>query len=207
MLTTPDPAVAAWNAAHPKGTLIQWRRTAEADFTNTGKTWTDAILVKGVPSVRVTARYFVPLSNGDFVPLSNVRLHPAAAQIAELGKVEVENLYFPPPDCEFCDVDTYHDGDGFRCPQCLARWSSNGRDGTRRCVECPDAEADVVGADKQPRCLPCAADVLAGVLEATAPYQCRRCGDEVVGIGIEHGELHARRLCGGCNHANERAAS
>lgn len=201
MLTTTDPAaaeVATWNTTHKPGTLIQWRRTAEADFTNTGKTWINAYLLKGVPTVRVTA--------GDFVPLANVRLHPATAQLAALGKVQVEDLYFPPPNCEFCDVDTEHDGDGFSCPQCRARWTSNGHDGTRRCVECADADADVFGADKQPRCLPCAADVLTGVMEATPPYQCRRCENEVVGIGLEHGELYARRLCGGCNHANERTA-
>lgn len=200
MTTITDPAaeVAAWNAAHKPGTLVQWRRTAEADFTNTGKTWIAAYLLKDVPTVRVTA--------GDFVPLANVRVHPAADHLAKLGKVEVRKLYFPSPPCEFCHVDTEHDGDGFACPQCLAWWSSNGYDGVRRCVECRDEEAEVLGEDRQPRCLPCAAEVLDGGLEATEPYRCRRCKTEVTGIGQQHGKVYDEQLCGGCCHAKERDA-
>jgi hypothetical protein len=197
-VTDPSAEVAAWNAAHKPNTLVQWRRTADAEFTETGVTWIYAYLLKGVATVRVTA--------GDFVPLANVRVHPAAGQLARLDSVKVRALEFPPPTCEFCNVDTYCDGDGFTCPQCRARWNSSGNDGRRQCVECGSDSADVVGEDKQPRCLPCAADVVTGVLEATGPYQCRRCKDEVVGIGHEHGRIFTESLCGSCNDSAERDA-
>jgi hypothetical protein len=200
MTTITDPAaeVDAWNTAHKPGTLVQWRSTADADFTNTGTTWIAAYLLKGIPTVRVTA--------GDFVPLSDVRIHPAARRLAGLDKVKVEELEFPPPSCGFCNVDTNSDGDGFTCPQCQAWWSSNGTGGQRQCVECCADSADVVGEDGQPRCLPCAADVVTGVLEATVPYRCRHCRDEVTGIGLQHGKVYDGQLCGGCNHAKDRGA-
>jgi hypothetical protein len=195
-----DPAaeVTAWNAARKPGALIQWRSAGGAEFTNTGQTWTDAYLLGGVPTVRV--------SSGAFVPLADARLHPLSARLAELGKVEVHDLYFPPPSCDFCNVDTFHDGDGFRCPACNARWSSNGTDGVRKCVECGDNDADVTGEDRQPRCLCCAAEVMGGVLDATTPYECRRCETEVVGIGREHGAPWAKRLCGMCCDGDARQA-
>ncbi|GAA0719477.1 hypothetical protein Drose_05795 [Dactylosporangium roseum] len=199
MTTTTDQAaeVAAWNAAHRPGTLIQWRRTPAAAWT-TSTTWTDAYLLKGVPTLRP--------SSGEFAPLANVRVHPLTDRLAELDRVEVADLDFPPPDCEFCHVATSHDGDRFYCPQCRARWTSNGTDGSRCCVECGVHEAEVLGGDQQPRCLPCAAEVLAGTLDPTAPYECRRCGGEVVGIGREHGQPWAKRLCGLCSDAADRDA-
>jgi hypothetical protein len=191
-----DPAVevAAWNEAHKPGTLVQWRTNLDSAFTNTGQTWTDAYLLKGVPTVRATA--------GDFVPLANVRIHPAAERLAALAKVKVEGLEFPPPVCGFCSVDTYHDGDGFTCPQCRAWWNSNGNDGQRRCVECcSDDAAEVIDVDMQPRCLPCAAGILEGAVEATGPYKCRRCKAVVVGIGPQHGRIFTESLCGSCRHS------
>jgi hypothetical protein len=195
---TPDPAAAltAWNSAHKPGLLVQWRSTG--DHWRTGVTWTRALLQSDVPTVRLTT--------GQFVPLADVRPHPAVARLAELEAVEVEDLDFPPPDCSYCLIPTGHDGDGFRCPQCDASWDSNGRGGSRSCVECFDSEAKVVGEDQQPRCLPCAAGVLDGTVDATAPYECRQCLTEVVGIGDQH-PAYAGRLCGGCANAKDQAAS
>jgi len=199
MTTTADPAalVAAWNSTHKPGLLVQWRRTADADWS-TGVTWTDALLQRDTAVIRLTS--------GQFVPLDGVRPHPATARLADLDPVDVGDLDFPPPDCEFCQISTHCDGDGFVCPQCAARWSSNGTGGVRPCVECRDSEAEVLGDDQQPRCLPCAAEVLDGVLDATGPYRCRRCSGEVVGIGSQHGAPWVKQLCGMCSESSDRDA-
>lgn len=143
-------------------------------------------------------------SNWNDVPVTHVRPHWLAAEVTGLDKPEPIELDFPYPPCSRCGVETEHDGDGFTCPQCLARWSDRGGDGVMPCVEESDHEASVVGADGQPRCVLCETRVRTGEIEAADPYDCRRCKTKVVGIGPQFNTGAARnRRCGECQVAVE----
>jgi hypothetical protein len=197
--TDPQSVVDEWNSTHGRGTLIRWRMAAGGNW-RTGVAWTGAYLMGSAPTLR-------PLT-GEFVTLDNVEVHPRAAELEALGKVDAPSLDFPPPTCGFCGtVDCQYD-DGWTCPQCSARWPSNGYDGTRPCVECRDLEAAVIGEDGQPRCLPCQAMVADGEIDPTPPYDCRRCRQTVHGISPQTagGTAFGKRLCGGCNAADESRA-
>lgn len=46
--------------------------------------------------------------------------------LVEHPDVEPPELDFPYPPCSVCGLDTWHDGDGFRCDECGISWSNNG---------------------------------------------------------------------------------
>lgn len=188
--TTPQPDINAWNKTHRPGTLVRYRG-------RTAVTWTAAYPLNNGAMVR--------LNDGTFAHIADLTIHPQAAALAVLPRADVPTLEFPPPPCAFCEtVDTEFDGRGFCCPECGARWSSNGFDGTRLCVECDD-DADIVGPDGQPRCLPCQAGLNEHAEAGTEPYQCRRCETEVVGMPSSR-QAAMRGLCGGCCNADRRNA-
>ncbi len=146
-------------------------------------------------------------SNWQHVPVAYLRPHWLAAEVAGLDKPKPIELDFPYPPCSRCHVETEHDGDGFTCPQCLARWSDRGGAGVMPCVEDRDHEASVVGADGQPRCVLCETRVRSGEIEDPAePYECRRCKTKVIGIGVgfDTGAATNRR-CGECQVSVEGA--
>lgn len=172
----------------------------EVEFTHGGGPYLSGI--PGDTARRATLR----LGQGwRQVALDTVEIHPRHAEVA--GLVELDDhqeLDFPPPDCAFCEISLNHDGDGWTCEQCSARWDSAGHRCTRECVEpeCDAAEAEVVGEDGQPRCKPCAFQILIGAIQPTAPYTCSNswCSTKVVGMPYA---AKARRhghnpVCGGC---------
>lgn len=147
------------------------------------------------------------------VALDSVEPHPRYAEVAGLATLNDgdEHLEFPPPDCAFCRIGLTCDGDGWYCEQCAAGWNSAGTSCTRRCVEpdC-DADAEVAGEDKQPRCTPCAFQVLVGAIVATPPYLCTNswCRTKVIGMPYW---AKARRsgygpVCGRCQEKTEHDA-
>lgn len=109
------------------------------------------------------------------IKLERVTVHPRAAEITRFPAPEQTTLEFPPPQCPYCEIDLYHDGDSWQCEMCRSWWSSDGHGAHRRaCVEqeCDGAEADVVGDDGQPRCRSCQFLVVLEVIEPSGPYQC-----------------------------------
>jgi hypothetical protein len=145
------------------------------------------------------------------VALDSVEVHPRHVEVAGLAKLDdYQPIDFPPPDCAFCDISLTHDGDGWYCEQCGASWDSSGQTCTRKCVEpdCDGAEAEVIGEDQQPRCKPCAFEILIGALEPTPPYCCHSCRSDVVGMPYD---AKARRsghhpLCGRCKSREDSDA-
>lgn len=140
------------------------------------------------------------------VALSRIKVHRRAKSIMGLATSRAlpdsPELEFRPPDCPFCEISLGHDGDGWTCEQCHARWPGNGYSAgaVRICVEedCAGNEAQVLGEDGQPRCLPCAGLILLGVLEPTEPYKCREtyCSEnKVTGMPAWASAAQARR-CG-----------
>lgn len=133
------------------------------------------------------------------VPIGHVRLHRLAVEVRKLSAVEDRELEFPPPDCSYCaGVPCEYDGDTWRCPECATRWRRP-YEAVRRCVECFDSQATAVGDDGQPRCALCHVQVLAGALEATGPYRCITCRQQVAGMPAAR-DAYTQSLCGGCNH-------
>lgn len=177
----------------PDGDLL--RKWARTDVVACGP-----FALKGEPHVRLASDY-------RHVPVAHVRPHWLAAEIAKLNKASVDELDFPYPPCSRCHVETWHDGDGFRCHYCLATWGERGG-GVARCVEKEDHEADVTGADGQPRCAMCETRVRTGEIEEpSGPYKCRGCRTEVVGIGLLFDNDAARnRRCGECQRSAEQSA-
>jgi hypothetical protein len=170
-------AVHAWNnqyKQHAIPVIVDGRdEPDEIEFTDSGA------FLSGAPQdeqrtalIRLIGRHYRGIE------LSRIAPHPLAAEMAglpDLGKTP--ELDFPPPDCAYCEIGLYHDGDGFACEQCGASWASDGYSHhTRKCVEdrCRGAEAQVLGADGQPRCRPCAFLILTEVIEPTGPYDCKR---------------------------------
>jgi hypothetical protein len=208
-----ERAACAWNAAHPDlhRTLLRFRTSTEPGARwRDGTPMTGAYLLDGVPTVRILAFDSDDSPNYDapFVALTDIVDHPAAARYAQLATAIADDLDFPPPYCPQCAVALISDGERWDCLQCAASWPIDGGRGTRTCTECAINPADVLGLDQQPRCAGCQARVLAGHLEATAPYPCRDCGTQVVGIGPNHASGAALdRRCGECNHFNREAAS
>jgi DNA-directed RNA polymerase subunit RPC12/RpoP len=196
--TTPQSAADAWNNSHRVGTpVLHWPRGDRSEPGQVDVTVSCAFVVDASPEAIVRLG-----ETWRHVPLAHVDAHPLAAKIAELSDADPDPLEFPPPACSACvTVDTYHDGDGFTCPQCGTRWSSNGYEGTRPCVEC-DNEAAVLGPDEQPRCRTCQVQILTGDEEATPPYDCRRCGHKTTGIGSSR-TAYGRKVCGGCQQADD----
>jgi hypothetical protein len=139
------------------------------------------------------------------IPVAHLRPHPLAAEVAALEEPKVQELDFPCPPCARCDIETYHDGDGFCCTYCLARWSDNGTGGILPCVEDASHEATVTGKDGQPRCTLCELRVRTGEIEEpSGPYQCQRCKQDVVGIGVDFGTpASENRHCAYCQQAAE----
>ena len=144
------------------------------------------------------------MSNYRHVPVEHIKRHQLAAEIGQLTAPQVGELEFPPPPCARCDVDTQHDGDCHVCPMCNARWSEP-YSGTYPCVECGDHDAEVEGADGQPRCWLCETLIRADEEPATTPYNCKQCGMTVYGIGEQtrSGAYRAKK-CGQCQHAAEQ---
>lgn len=140
------------------------------------------------------------------IELSRVTPHPRYAEAIDLpGLGRTPELDFPPPDCAYCEIGLMHDGDGWTCEQCGASWADDGYSHhTRKCVEpeCAGDEAQVLGADGQPRCRPCAFLVLTEVLSATGPYDCKRGCGPVYGMPFD-AKARRHRLCGRHQHADE----
>jgi hypothetical protein len=199
-VSAPTAALSAAQDRFPQGTpVLHW---PNGDRTQEPRV--DVIGIKpfdggnGVPTVRLMSRY-------QHVPVEHIERHRLAEQISLLGKVDMEELYFPAPPCSTCNVDTSHDGDHFVCPMCSAAWDSNGDFVSRPCVECGDREAEVEGDDGQPRCLLCETEVRANLIDATAPYRCKGCGQDVHGIGMQTGSgCWTAKKCGSCQHGAEQ---
>ncbi|MFI5839418.1 hypothetical protein ACIA8K_06860 [Catenuloplanes sp. NPDC051500] len=203
-------AAAVWNSTVKSGDpVLYWPNGNRDGAPEIDAVCRDAFVMRGGPYVladpapRFAAVYL--FRNYQPIPVGHVERHPLADQIRALGKPEDRELEFPPPDCPWCDVPCESDADGFTCSQCHAAWGTNGHLGgsTRRCVENSDHEAQVTGEDEQPRCITCQTTVLAGEIEATEPYGCRRCREHVVGMPADL-PAAAAQLCGRCHESDEQ---
>lgn len=163
-----------------------------------------------IAMIRIQSRYW----HG--TELATVTAHPRRAELAAFKTPEpAPHLEFPPPQCAYCEIDLNHDGDGWDCTQCRAWWASDGYSTHyRRCVEADCAEqADLVGADGQPRCRSCQFLVVLGVIEATGPYKCSETHchtGEVYGMPYDaparRNRMGTKKRCGGCQQRAESDA-
>ncbi|MBF9135153.1 hypothetical protein I0C86_40455 [Plantactinospora sp. S1510] len=190
-------AVEAWNEKiKPGDPVLYWpgnRRSRRAKIDVVARA---AEVYHDPPRALVVLR-----NNWRGVPIGHVRLHRLAGQIRALAPIEGVELDFPPPNCPYCVSVPCEFDDPWVCPECAARWPEAAHQGgaIRRCVECFDRDATAIGGDGQPRCAVCHVEVLAGVVEATEPYNCRSCKVEVVGMPVGR-EASNWSLCGHCNH-------
>lgn len=131
--------------------------------------------------------------------LENIKVHPNAEQILALPKVKGEEATMRNPNCPDCWEELEWDDD-FYCAFCTQRFSSsNGLEFlSRECVEYEcDENADVIGVDKQPRCLHCETLAFSDEITRFAPFNCRSCGEEVVGIPADS-YAGKKSKCGTC---------